>query len=284
VIDGRPDDRQPERHVHRSSEGEQLDRDQPLIVIAGNHGIELATHGADEYRVTRQRPLDADAPFARGGNGRHEHILLFVTQQPVFSGVRIQSGERQPRRGDAEPRQLLRGQRDDLVEQRARQRARHIRQRHVHGGQHHLQRLGPEHHGHAAAAGQVAEQIRVPLPRESCMGQCELVDWRRRHAVHHAVLRIADRGTDGVVGSATGRRRERAGLECGTRWRAIDHRLTRRPHPRIGRRLIADLRPDAGRITRGERDTWLHKRSASQSTTTFGLTFRSSASSASSTA
>jgi hypothetical protein len=42
VIHRRADDRQPQRHVHRAPERQQLHGNQPLIVVAGDHRVELA--------------------------------------------------------------------------------------------------------------------------------------------------------------------------------------------------------------------------------------------------
>jgi hypothetical protein len=53
VIDRRPDDGKPERHVDGPAEREQFHGNQPLIVIAGDDRIELATGGAAEDGVAR---------------------------------------------------------------------------------------------------------------------------------------------------------------------------------------------------------------------------------------
>ena len=55
VVDRGPDDGQAQRHVHRLAERQQLDRDQPLIVVAGDHDVELAPMRPDEHGVARQR-------------------------------------------------------------------------------------------------------------------------------------------------------------------------------------------------------------------------------------
>ena len=48
-------------------------------------------------------------PRAAGGLDRRlQHALVFVAEQAVFAGVRIQAGQRQPRRRHAKPRQLAR--------------------------------------------------------------------------------------------------------------------------------------------------------------------------------
>ena len=71
VIDRRADDRQAERDVHRVTEREQLHGNQSLIVIAGDHRVELAPRRAHEHGVAGQWPVDrrcrARAPPPRPG-------------------------------------------------------------------------------------------------------------------------------------------------------------------------------------------------------------------------
>jgi hypothetical protein len=62
VIDRRADDRQADRDVDGGAERQQLDRDEPLVVVAGNHRIELAAYGAHEDRVAWEWALDVDSP------------------------------------------------------------------------------------------------------------------------------------------------------------------------------------------------------------------------------
>jgi len=63
--------------------------------------------------------------------------------------VRIQPSEREPRAGNAEPRQLARREIDDVAKQIAGQQGGHRGQRHVHRCEHDPQRFRPEHHGGA---------------------------------------------------------------------------------------------------------------------------------------
>src|SRR5438046_1838832 len=58
-------DGQPQRDVHRAAEREQLDRNESLVVVARDDGIELAAYGAPEDRVARKRPVNGDTTRAR---------------------------------------------------------------------------------------------------------------------------------------------------------------------------------------------------------------------------
>ena len=61
MIHRRADDRQAERHVDGAAEGQQLDGDQPLVVITGDDDVEFAARGAAEDGVAGPRAGDVDA-------------------------------------------------------------------------------------------------------------------------------------------------------------------------------------------------------------------------------
>jgi hypothetical protein len=86
------------------------------------------------------------------------------TYHAVLASMRIESRKSESGRSNAESRQFTGRQVDDVVEKLARQHARNVRERHVNGGEHNLQRLRPEHHRDTAGARQMREQIRVPFP------------------------------------------------------------------------------------------------------------------------
>ncbi len=205
MVDRGADDRQPERDVDRLAERQQLDRNQSLVVVAGDHRIEFAAHRADEHCVGRKRPGDIDAALPRRRRRRAEHRLLLAADQPVLAGVRVQSGQPEPRRRTAESRQRRRRQVDDAVERGAGQRRRDLGERNVDGREDHPQRLGVEHHRDPRRPGQMGEQIGVAAPGKAGGGERLLVDRRRRHRVDPAGLRVLDGADDGVVGGAARR-------------------------------------------------------------------------------
>ena len=59
-----PDDRQAERDVHGAVEADRLDGDVPLVVVHGDHGVELAAEGAGEQGVGGDRALTTSTPAA----------------------------------------------------------------------------------------------------------------------------------------------------------------------------------------------------------------------------
>ena len=121
VIDRRPDDRQAERDVDGAAEREQLHRDQPLVVIAGDDASNSPRAARANTVSPGHGPVIVDAALARGVHGGTEHGFVFVADDAVLPGMRIQPGQREPRPRIAEARQLPRREIDDVVDQLARQ-------------------------------------------------------------------------------------------------------------------------------------------------------------------
>ena len=119
VIDRRPDDRQPERHVHRLAERDAAspesapDRD--------SRRRRRRTRRAGRARTPCRRETDPTRRCRAPGTPRSPASiarLFLAAEQPVLAGVRIEAGDGDPRRRDAEARQLARRQRDGRLERR----------------------------------------------------------------------------------------------------------------------------------------------------------------------
>jgi len=80
VIDRCPDDRKSERHVDRPAKREQLHRNQPLIVVAGDDRVELPACRPAEDGVAREWPLDVNAALLRLMNCRAQDRFIFRAQ------------------------------------------------------------------------------------------------------------------------------------------------------------------------------------------------------------
>ena len=153
VIDRGPDDRQAQGDVHRPPEREQLDRDQPLIVITGDDGVELAPSSPERTACPAGNGPRTSMPRARAGRDcRAEHVVFLGAEQAVLSRMRVEPGHRQPRRRVPELRQLRGGQIEMSLGRARVSTTGTSRKRHVHGRQHHPQRLGVEHHRDARRA------------------------------------------------------------------------------------------------------------------------------------
>ena len=92
MVDGRADDRQAQRHIHRLSERQQLDGDQSLIVVARDHRVELSAQGSYEHGIRRKRPSDVDAAGPRLIDSRSQDILLLGADHPEAIESQYQLG------------------------------------------------------------------------------------------------------------------------------------------------------------------------------------------------
>ena len=291
VIDGRADDRQAERDVDGGSEGEQLHRNESLVMVAGHDRVELAAGGADEDGVAGDRAGHVEPLASQRGDDRRDHGVVLGPHQAVLAAVRVEAGDGEARPGAAEGRQRRGGDADGRGQQLRRQRPRHVGDRDVHRRQRHLEPLGVEEHHRAPRAGQVAEQVGVTLPRQAGEGERLLVHRRRGDGIDAPGPRVGDGRDDRVVGGLPGGAGELTRREARPRLRRgwpVEARRAHRGDARIRRGLARDLGADAGGIA--DRDADDGKRahdqssSATQSATALKLTLRSSAWRASSTA
>ena len=231
VIDRGADDRQAERDVDGGSEGEQLHRNESLVMVAGHDRVELAARGADEDGVAgnRARSRRCRSPRQRRDD-RRDHAIVFVAHQPVLAAVRVQAGDGEPR-----PRRCRsRAARRAVGADRRRQHVRRQRRAHVGAARCARSRAPPSaaRRGRTSPrrgdAGQVAEQVGVPLPRQAGQRERLLVDRRRG---------------DGVDADGAARRRRprrsRRRRPARPRRTAAPARSARAPRPRTARRGAA---------------------------------------------
>jgi hypothetical protein len=118
--------------------------------------------------------------------------------------VRIQSGQRETRTRDAEPRQLACGEIDDVAQQIDGDKARDVGERDVHRCEHDLQRFRPEHHHGARSMSEVRQQIGVSFPGQPRTRKRELVHRGGGDRGNPSGEGIANGRADGLVGRAPG--------------------------------------------------------------------------------
>ncbi len=104
MVDRGSHDRKTQGDVHRGAERDHLDRDEPLIVVAGDDGIELTPDCSTEHRVTREGANHFDTAGPPRLDRRREYRFFLVTQQTILTRVWVEPGQRQPRARDTEPR------------------------------------------------------------------------------------------------------------------------------------------------------------------------------------
>ena len=251
------DDRQAQGDVDRFAEGDQLDRDQSLIVVAGDHRVERAGGGATEDRVGRDRAGDVDAGGAAPLDGRREDAALLAADEALFPGVRIEAGEGEARARHAEARQLVVRQADRGVDALRGEEPRDIGERDMHGGEDDVQTVRVEQHPDIGGVREVRQQVGVAAPGQAGGGPGRFVDRGGGDGVDAARLRVANRGDDRGVGGAAGVGRDDTGLEpCAGVGGvgAVEYRCAEGADRRVGRHERGDLRADAGGVARGDGD------------------------------
>ena len=104
-------ERQAERHIDRVIEGQRLDRDQRLVVIHAHRHVVGRARPLMEHGVGRQRPERVDALGLQPRDRRRHDGAIFLAERAVFAGMRIETGDRDARAGDAETRAPSRARR-----------------------------------------------------------------------------------------------------------------------------------------------------------------------------
>ena len=192
--------RQPQRHVHRSSERRHLDRRHADVVIRRQHGIELSAHRPHEHGIRRKRPRRTEQ-----GGGGPEHPLLLVAEQSVLAGMRIHRAHRDPRRRDAPPLpQGPRGRAAGPHHPVRREQRGHIAERYVSGDQHHAELLRRQHHRDVHVPGEVRQPLGVPGVRKARQVERMLVRRRGDDGVDFPLERQLHRRLDRVPGQPAG--------------------------------------------------------------------------------
>ena len=264
VIDRRAHDRQTERDVDGASEAEKLHRDQTLVVIAGDDGIEaVMLIPPREQRVGWQRAGHVEPAGAARRDHRRDHVAIFRADQSGLSGVRIEAGHGDSRPIDPDPGQPLGRQLDGVLQAFRRQLARHLRDRHVNRREGHGQRVGVKEHRDASRARQVLEQLGVPAPRQPRERERLLADRRRRDPCDRPLHRVRGCLNDRVVGGTAGLGRRMPRGECSTAggWRrTVEDGFACIGDARICYRFDRDFGTDARGVPAGDADSGLGAR------------------------
>src|SRR5450432_2547052 len=93
--------REPEGHVDRLLEVDDLERPEPLVVVEGDRHVEFASQLPPEERVRRLRAGKAGEARAKGVQDRIDRVELLPTDQAALAGVRVEPADADPGRRDA---------------------------------------------------------------------------------------------------------------------------------------------------------------------------------------
>ena len=90
VIDGGADDRQAEGDIDAVLEMQQLERDQPLIVVHADDRIVIPARGEVKEGVGAVRAAGGDPLRLAPVDGRCDQPRFLIAEEPPFAGVRIE--------------------------------------------------------------------------------------------------------------------------------------------------------------------------------------------------
>jgi hypothetical protein len=83
-------EREPADQGDAALEPHQLHRDLALVVVHGEHGVEIAVPRPQENRVGRERALDGNIQFGGSAHRGLEEVNLLSAEVPALSGMRIE--------------------------------------------------------------------------------------------------------------------------------------------------------------------------------------------------
>src|SRR5439155_19349161 len=92
------------RAIDPAMEVERLDRDQRLIVVHAQDYVEPRPRFFVESRIGREGTFDVQALRFEHGDSWRDDGLLLGSHRPALAGVGIETGDAEPRRRNAEPR------------------------------------------------------------------------------------------------------------------------------------------------------------------------------------
>src|SRR5713101_528324 len=90
VVRRRAHDRQTNSDIDSVFPREQLERDQPLIVIEADDSVKLSSHCPDKQRIRRKWPSNHQPLGLRLPYGWSDNSFFFIAKRAAFTGVRVE--------------------------------------------------------------------------------------------------------------------------------------------------------------------------------------------------
>lgn len=149
---------QAEGDIHGGVEVEQLERNEALVVIHGEHGIELALGGVTENGIRHGGSAEGrSSELVQMVNGRADDADFLVAERAVLPGVGIESGDGDARVTDAAALEKSGGELADADDALDGEKLRHAGERFVNCGEADAEGGSSEEHavvGHTEGVGE----------------------------------------------------------------------------------------------------------------------------------
>lgn len=253
VIGTGPGFGQPERDVDRRLEIQQFERNQSLVVIHGDHGIEVPAGRVAEHRVGNRRAGEnTGVKRVETPDGRGDDAGFLIAKSPAFAGVGVQPGDGDAGPGNAATVQEPVGELADAHDALRREQRGHGGQGLVDGSKAHRQGRPGEEHAEVRHAKRMGEKFRLPGKRKPDRLERVLADGPGDHCVRRACGQAVGGKLQRLEGRPGG---AQVGLSGGpgiTVAEDFKHAVTGELPG--GEGLVDDLRADAGGVAEGDED------------------------------
>src|SRR6266850_721567 len=114
MVRRRADIRKTQRHVCRLSVSDELDGNEPLVVVRRDHDVEFSRMRAVVKAIGRVGPGDVDSIGRAMADGRREDVDVFPAEHSAFSGMRIDRSHRNAPAIELESLQLALDESDQI--------------------------------------------------------------------------------------------------------------------------------------------------------------------------
>lgn len=247
--------RQAEGDVHGVVEVQQLERDEPLVMVHCNDGVEVAAGGVAENRVGHGGAGEGGGPgIIEARDGGLDDAGFLVAEGSVFPGVGVEAGDGDAGAGNAAAFQEIRGEAADADDALGGEQRGDAGERFVDGGEPDGEGAAGQQHAEVSDAEGVCEKLGLAGKRETERLQRILADRGGDDGIRLARLehggRLVKCGEGGGGGAAVG-----LAWIAGVAVAEQDELtvLRKRAH---GEGLLDDFRADSGGVSEGDGDAW----------------------------
>jgi len=205
VIGGCPHNGKPEAHVYGLMKVDQLDGDQPLVMVHGDHGIEFTlVHAVKQCIGGKGAGHGIRQAFEALNNGS-DHVPFLPPEPAFFACVGIEAGDGQAWSFESEiPQKGMRRDADGSNESVRCEEAGDVGNGMVDGHERNAKARAGKHHDHILRPREVFQEFRVAGKWKSESMEIRLVDRARADGVHVAVHGEADGLLDPAHNRAAG--------------------------------------------------------------------------------
>jgi hypothetical protein len=205
VVDRGADYWETEGHIDCISECKAFDSDQRLVVKEGKNGVELAAGRAQKQGISGEGPHNVDPGSSLALDHRGSDLQRFFrSEEPMFAGVWVESGDGYSRTLNTEASQLAIKEQQSIYDSVFLDLIYCFGKAQVSCQGRNAQVTGDEAHERLGRTGEGGEHLGVAGVGRTGVMEGFFVDWRGSDRVEFSVEAKSDGGLDGCDGGAAG--------------------------------------------------------------------------------